>query len=309
MSRRESSGTRKRKVVSLQTTSLQANVEHDHEIDLQRRRSESSKAYAQPLMKVANAKIRTHMKTTKTMTVLYVYIFGYCYREGKRGSRAAYGVYIYGIPYKEQARHVSAPVSMYAKQTSKVASLHAFEAGLESDVIRNALRSDVRVIFYIDDPYTLSMLTYKGAELESQQYPPRSNYKTIRRVREAMKKAFTQAKHHPNLLPIDLTDARQAEGYANARRMAKSVIDRLRHTSKAEGGEKEMYELQDGCAYDDTARIRLNVPPHDRKYALSKGAWWDWDEGSWYTYGPNDLGIHYDMTRIDLLNLLNLYKR
>lgn len=309
MSRRASSGTRKRKGVSSQTTSLHADVEQDHETDLQRRRSESSKAYAYPLMKVANANLRTQIKTTKTPSALFVYLFGYCHREGQRGSRAAYGVYIHGIPYKEQTRHVSAPVSMYAKQTSKVASLHAFEAALESDVVRHALRSDVRVMFYIDDPYTLSMLTYKGAELEAQQYPPRANYKTIKRVREAMKKAFKRANHHPNLLPVDLTDARQAEGYANARRMAKSVIDHLRHTPKADGGEQEMYELQNGCAYDDTARIRLHVPPHDRKYALSKGAWWDWEEGSWYTYGPDDLGIHYDMTRIDLLNLLNLYKR
>lgn len=281
--------------------------------DLKRLRSESSRAYAPSLRKRANAMLKDKTRTRRSATngarpsPLHVYVFGYCHREKERGSRAGYGVYIEGTTPTDVARNVSAPVSLYTKQMSKVASLLAVEAALETPVIRRALRRNVRLVLHVDDPYTLSMLTYKGAELEAQGYPPRENHLLIARVRKAFAHAVQTAKHHPVLLPVNLDKANQAEGYGHARRLAQTAVEHLRHTPLAQGGEQEWYSLQTSCAYDDTKRIRLTVPPYDRRYALSKGAWWDWDEREWYTYGPQDLGVHYDMTGVDFRNLMCMY--
>ena len=46
---------------------------------------------------------------------------------------------------------------------------------------------------------------------------------------------------------------------------------------------------------------------YDGAAALGKGAWWDWEAREWYTYGPQDLGVHYDMTGVDFRNLMFLY--
>lgn len=281
--------------------------------DLKRRRSESSRAYAPALRQRANATLKAKTRTRRSApsgarpSPLHVYVFGYCHREGQRGSRAGYGVYIDGTTPTDTARNVSAPVSLYTKQTSNVASLLAVEAALDTSLVRRASRHDVRVVVHVDDPYTLSMLTYKGAELEAQGYPPRANHRLVARARKAFAHTVRAAKHHPVLLPIDLDDAAQAEGYAHARRLAKTAIERLRDTPLAQGGEQEWYYLQNGCAYDDTKRMRLTIPPYDRAYALSKGAWWDWEAREWYTYGPQDLGVHYDMTGVDFRNLMFLY--
>lgn len=281
--------------------------------DLKRRRSESSRAYAPALRQRANATLRAKTRTRRSApssarpSLLHVYVFGYCHREGQRGSRAGYGVYVDGTTPTDTARNVSAPVSLYTKQTSNVASLLAVEAALDTSLVRRASRRDVRVVVHVDDPYTLSMLTYKGAELEAQGYPPRANHLLVARTRKAFAHTARTAKHHPVLLPIDLDDAAHAEGYGHARRLAKTAVERLRHTPLAQGGEQEWYYLQNGCAYDDTKRLRLAVPPYDRAYALSKGAWWDWEEREWYTYGPQDLGVHYDMTGADFRNLMCLY--
>lgn len=283
--------------------------------DLKRRRSESSRAYAPALRQRANATLKAKTRARRSApsnarpSPLNVYVFGYCHREGQRGSRAGYGVYIEGTTPTDTARNVSVPVSLYTKQTSNVASLLAVEAALETPLVRRASRrtSDVRVVVHVDDPYTLSMLTYKGAELEAQGYPPRANHLLVARVRKAFVHTVRTAKHHPVLLPIDLDDAAHAEGYGHARRLAKTAVERLRDTPLAQGGEQEWYYLQDGCAYDDTKRMRLTVPTYDRAYALSKGAWWDWEEREWYTYGPQDLGVHYDMTGVDFRNLMCLY--
>lgn len=281
--------------------------------DLKRRRSESSRAYAPALRQRANATLKAKTRTRRSApsgarpSPLHVYVFGYCHREGQRGSRAGYGVYIDGTTPTDTARNVSAPVSLYTKQTSNAASLLAVEAALDTSLVRRASRHDVRVVVHVDDPYTLSMLTYKGAELEAQGYPPRANHLLVARARKAFAHTVRAAKHHPVLLPIDLDDAAQAEGYAHGRRLAKTAVEHLRDTPLAQGGEQEWYYLQNGCAYDDTKRMRLTIPPYDRAYALSKGAWWDWEAREWYTYGPQDLGVHYDMTGVDFRNLMFLY--
>ena len=278
-----------------------------------RRRSESSRAYAPALRQRANATLKAKTRTVPSNarnarpSTLHVYVFGYCHREGQRGSRAGYGVYIDGTEPADTTRNVSAPVSLYTKQTSNVASLLAVEAALEAPIVRKTATRDVRIIVHVDDPYTLSMLTYKGAELEAQGYPPRANHLLVARVRKAFAYTVRTSKHHPVLLPIDLDNADQAEGYGHARRLAKTAVERLRHTPLAQGGEQEWYEIQNGCSYDDTKRLRLAIPSYDRAYAFSKGAWWDWEEREWYTYGPQDLGVHYDMTGVDFRNLMFLY--
>lgn len=278
-----------------------------------RRRSESSRAYAPALRQRANATLKAKTRTVPSNapnarpSPLHVYVFGYCHREGQRGSRAGYGVHIDGTEPTDTTRNVSSPVSLYTKQTSNVASLLAVEAALEAPLVRKTAKRDVRLVVHVDDPYTLSMLTYKGAELEAQGYPPRANHLLVARVRKAFAYTVRTSKHHPVLLPIDLDNANQAEGYGHARRMAKTAVERLRHTPLAQGGEQEWYEIQNGCAYDDTKRLRLAIPSYDRAYAFSKGAWWDWEEREWYTYGPQDLGVHYDMTGVDFRNLMFLY--
>ena len=106
--------------------------------DLKRRRSESSRAYAPALRQRANATLKAKTRTVPSNapnarpSPLHVYVFGYCHREGQRGSRAGYGVHIDGTEPTDTTRNVSSPVSLYTKQTSNVASLLAVEAALEA---------------------------------------------------------------------------------------------------------------------------------------------------------------------------------
>jgi hypothetical protein len=232
-----------------------------------------------------------------------VYIYGYCYNEGRRGSRATYGVFFAKSDYADRTKNIQRAVSLHSKQTSKVACLNAIEEVLTHPYLKKYVRNKIPITIHVDNTYAYEMLTTKGDELAAQNFPPRANHELIRRVYRAI-----QA-HAPwfRLTTVDLQLERDRVAYSHARRLARDKLETLVHVPQKEGGEMELFRLQLGCSYDDTKRIYLNVPSYDREYALSKGAWWDYEDERWYTYGTQDLGSHYDMRRTDYLNLTNLY--
>lgn len=59
--------------------------------------------------------------------------------------------------------------------------------------------------------------------------------------------------------------------------------------------------------YDDGPRYDLDVPLHEHRYAISKGAWWD-DEKKTFFVLEYDVGCHYDMRRTDWVNLRNMFE-
>ena len=141
---------------------LSNQLKKDEKHDFNTQHSELSSVYTPALrqqhrinMTLKN-KIPAKQNTSNGMSYLNVFIYGYCYREGLRGSRGGYGVYIEGTAPNDTTRNVSSPVSLYTKQTSKVASLLAIEEALETRIVRRAFKNPkIQTVIYVDDPYTL----------------------------------------------------------------------------------------------------------------------------------------------------------
>lgn len=238
-----------------------------------------------------------------TVPLVHVYTYGYCHRQGQRGSRAAYSVHFARRPY-DHPDQLGRLVSIEAyRQTAHVASLLAVKAVLTHPHLKRARYADTQLVVHVDDPYVMSMITSKGRELARQGWSARRpNLSLVRDIYEVRRALGNRVRC---VLATRPKDKDGLNAYRDVRRHAWNIIDHARNASLKDGGERERFAPQLGCTYEN--RTYLQVPPEDRAYALSKGAWVDEVDGRFYTYGDQDLGCHYDMRRTDYINLMRLY--
>jgi hypothetical protein len=243
------------------------------------------------------------------VTSIHVYTYGYCSNNAKRGSRGAIGVFVRDTEIHDPANR-SMVTSLYEKQSSGVASLLAVEKVVDAATNpKHALHgyfhtNHMRVVVHVDTRDTTEFCTGKGAQLEKEGFPVRSSIDAIRRVYAKVKPL--RAAGVLRIVATDTTRYRtDYDGTALARRLAKNAVMRALTTN-----EKKLFYLNStygvGCMYDDGPRFDLDVPHHEYAYARSKGAWWDAEVKTFFLY-ENDVGCHYDMRRVDYVNLRNLY--
>ena len=248
-------------------------------------------------------------KSNTPITSVHIYTYGYCSNNNKRGARAGIGIYVRDTNIDDEQNRSKLTI-LYEKQTSDVASLLAVEKVVEGaskskhvlyDYFNNA---SIRVVLHVDNKNTVEMCTGKGAQLEKEGFPPRSNIDTIKRVYRLVKPLRSSGvlrvvQAQPERFQTD------HEGITLARRLAKNAVEASMH-----GEEKKLYDMNSEygpCLYDDGPIIYLDVPPHEYSYARSKGAWWDKTKKQFFIY-ENDVGCHYDMTRLDYIHLRFLFE-
>ena len=243
------------------------------------------------------------------ITSVHIYTYGYCSNNNKRGARAGIGVYVRDTPIDDEHNRSKLTI-LYEKQTSDVASLLAVEKVVEAahktKHILYPYFNDVskRVVLHIDTHNTVEMCTGKGAQLEKEGFPPRASIDTIKRVYTLVKPLRTAGvlrivHSQPERFKTDY------EGTQLAKRLAKNAVEQAMN-----GEEKHLYDMNSKygpCLYDDGPIIYIVVPPYEYSYARLKGAWWDNTKKSFFLY-ENDVGCHYDMTRVDYINLRYLFE-
>jgi hypothetical protein len=254
---------------------------------------------------------------------VHVYTYGYCTNDGKRGSRAGFGVHVRGCePITNNTGNLSRLTLLQTKQSREVASLLAVEKVVSAlnqatpprlaiqrtlrDVFRDA---STTVTLHVDMESTLSACTNGGEQLEIKGFPNRSNIAYIRRVFVAIRPLLA-TKRLRICKSNYTTNALDREGTSNARQLAKNAVQTAMHDT-----EKASFVVNSGCTFDDSARMQLHVPPHEYTYARSKGAWWDAEHQTFYLYKEGDtpekvdVGAYYDMRATDYLNLQAMFRR
>lgn len=278
--------------------------------------------------------------TFQKRKAINVFTYGYCSNAGKRGGRAAMGIFaelsVSALPSPVIVRRkILTP--MWEKQTSEVAALLAVEKAIDIRALaknplspylqldkngrdRDNNKSRVIVILHVSSSHLKELLTTKGDALEDAGYPPCPNIDVIRRVhtklkplRDNMVVAIAVSQTNPDTTesPDMVSAPKSAPSYRTlkmraARLLAKSAV-RIAKSSKSK--EFDLYKLNNsdgGNVFDDGPRVELNVPPHEYEYAFQKGARWDDETNVFYLYN-HDLGVHYDMRKVDAINLKLLY--
>jgi hypothetical protein len=257
----------------------------------------------------------TGKQTKSTPTppaTIHIYTYGYCSNYNKRGARAGMGIYVRDTSV-DDAQNRSKLTILEEKQTSEVASLLAVEKVVESAKKRTHImypyfnNPSHRVVLHVDTQLTAEMCTGKGEQLEKEGFPPRASIDTIKRVYTLVKplraSGVLRVVHsQPERFKTDY------EGTQLAKRHAKNAVQRAHDGD--EGARRKYYDMNSDfgpCMYDDGPIIYLDVPPHEYTYARSKGAWWDNTKKTFFLY-ENDVGCHYDMTRVDYLNLRIMFE-
>ena len=242
-----------------------------------------------------------------------MYTYGYCINEGKRGSRASYGVHVRGHePITDTKGNLSKLTLLQVKQSREVASLLAVEKAIEAMCLvtppRLALQRTLRdayratgtsVVLHVDLDSTMSACTTGGEQLERKGFPDRTNIGYIKRVFLAIRplldsKRLTICKANPT------SSAHDREGAGCARQLAKDAVYKAVHDT-----EKASFVVNSGCTFDDSTRVQLHVPPSEYSYARSKGAWWDMEHQTFFLHregdepAKTDVGGYYDMRATD----------
>lgn len=253
---------------------------------------------------------------------LHVYTYGYCINDGKRGSRAGYGIHVHGhVPITDVRGNLNKLTLIRTKQTRKVASLLAVEKVVEAAsmttpprlafqrTLRDAFRSpETSIVIHVDLPDTVAACTTGGERLEKLGFPARSNIQYLKRVYGSVK-PFVVSGRIRVVLSEHSTDRRDHEGSMCARQLAKNAV-----VNAVQNTEKELFVVNSGCTFDDERRIMLRVPVHEYAYARSKGAWWDMEEQSFFVYNDierpsyHDVGGYYDMRPTDYINLRQMFE-
>lgn len=247
--------------------------------------------------------------TTKKMVSTHIYTYGYCSENNKRGGRASIGIYVRDTSL-DDVQNRSKLTILYEKQTSEAASLLAVEkvvaAAHQSKHSLYPYFNDraKRVVLHVDTHDTVEWCTGKGAQLKREGFPARPSIDIIKRVYE-----LVQPLRESGVLRVvqalPATYKTDYDGFHLAKRLAKNAVVQSLHSD-----EKELYDInteKGPCLYDDGPIIWLNVPPHEYSYARLKGAWWDNNKKTFFLY-KNDVGCHYDMTRLDYINLRHMFE-
>lgn len=237
---------------------------------------------------------------------LHIYTYGYCCQNNKRGSRSAIGVYIQDTAIDDK-HNVSSLTSLYRKQTSEVASLlavkHILDAGKQKDhpLYKYVVSPNVHLVVHVDTKATAEWCNKRGHKWALHGYPARPHTELLRDVYEMSATLQTRNKLH-----VRLSDPRNPDlqGTMMAKRLAKSAVEQAIVST-----EKDDFYLNSHfgiCVFDDGPRYNLQVPPHEHTYAISKGAWWDDEQKTFFLY-EHDVGCHYDMRRTDWINLHKMF--
>ena len=274
---------------------------------------------------LAGSSTPNHSQASRTSSAhsrtLHVYTYGYCINEGKRGSRASYGVHVRGHePITDTKGNLSKLTLLQVKQSREVASLLAVEKAIEAMCLvtppRLALQRTLRdayratgtsVVLHVDLDSTMSACTTGGEQLERKGFPDRTNIGYIKRVFLAIRplldsKRLTICKANPT------SSAHDREGAGCARQLAKDAVYKAVHDT-----EKASFVVNSGCTFDDSTRVQLHVPPSEYSYARSKGAWWDMEHQTFFLHregdepAKTDVGGYYDMRATDYTNLSRMF--
>lgn len=258
-----------------------------------------------------------------------MYTYGYCVQDGKRGSRAAYGIHVSGYtPITDrQGNYGTLTLNRYHKQSRRVASLLAVEKVLDTvrsrsppalavqRTLQRAHRDPTtRIVIHCDLQETVEACTALGEKLHTLGFPGQTNVQYIRRLYPKALAVLGDSRPGHSLslvLSEHATRRRDHQGTRCARQLAKTVLEEAVH-----GSEKRMFVVNSGSTFDDDTRAFLNVPPHEHAYARQKGAWWDHESQRFYLYSERtespstyDVGAFYDMRPTDYVNLWGLFGR
>lgn len=242
-----------------------------------------------------------------TKQQIHIYTYGYCCQNNKRGSRSAIGIYVKGTDIQDP-HNVGQLTSLYDKQTSEVASLLAVlnvvgATKQKNHPLHKYIRSPrVQLVLHIDSKNTYDFCTRRCHQLKREGFPIRPHIALLQTVYTACQpllesKRIQLMQYNENYRPDHYN-------MLLAKRLAKESV-----RTAIVSTEKEDFYLNSHhgiCMYDDGPRYNLNVPHQEHKYAISKGAWWDDEQKTFFIY-QYDVGCHYDMRRIDLINLQKMF--
>ena len=244
----------------------------------------------------------------RSQKTIHIYTYGYCCQNSKRGSRGAIGVYIRGTRIDDK-HNIGATTSLYSKQTSEVSSLLAVQNVVEAykrtthPMYKYVHAPNVQLVLHVDTVVTKGWCTGRGVQLAKEGFPNRPHIELLKSVCNSCSSLQRESKVRITLTNENYTPDR--DGTKMAKRLAKQAVERAITTT-----EKQDFYLNSHfgiCMYDDGPRYDLDVPLHEHRYAISKGAWWD-DEKKTFFVLEYDVGCHYDMRRTDWVNLRNMFE-
>lgn len=249
---------------------------------------------------------RINKMSTKVQKI-HIYTYGYCCQNNKRGSRSAIGIYIKGTDIHEKY-NIGQLTSLYDKQTSEVASLLAVSnvigaAKQKAHPLYKYIHSqNVQLVIHTDTKNTFNFCTRSGDMLKREGFPKRPHIEILKTLHTSCQ-PLLQSNRIQVVLYNELYQPDE-QSMLLARRLAKEAVRQAIVST-----EKEDFYLNSYhgiCLYDDGPRYKLDVPMHERTYAISKGAWWDDERKTFFVY-EYDVGCHYDMRRTDWINLRKMF--
>lgn len=238
---------------------------------------------------------------------IHIYTYGYCCQNNKRGSRSAIGIYVKGTDIHDK-HNIGQLTSLYEKQTSEVASLLAVRnvvgaAKQKAHPLHKYIRSHkVQLVIHTDTKNTSDFCTRRGDMLKREGFPIRPHIELLKALYTSCQPLLQS--NRIRVVPYNEHYQPDENSMVLAKRLAKEAV-RCAIVST----EKEDFYLNSHhgiCVYDDGPRCILDVPKHEHKYAISKGAWWDDETKTFFLY-EYDVGCHYDMRRTDWINLRKMF--